>query len=96
MSGLLISLIRPFRRCFGRVHRHLLKWTRSTSRSLLAGTLTDLARTKSDLLVENALLRQQLILLRRQVKGPACTKADQMILALPVLGGLHHEYRRVA
>jgi putative transposase len=31
---------------------------------------------------ENALLRQQLIILRRQVKRPACTKTDRMFLVL--------------
>jgi putative transposase len=31
---------------------------------------------------ENALLRQQLIILRRQVKRPACTKMDRMLLVL--------------
>lgn len=37
-------------------------------------TLTDLTRTRAELLAENALLRQQLIILRRQVKRPACTR----------------------
>jgi hypothetical protein len=31
---------------------------------------------------ENALLRQQLIILRRQVKRPACTRTDRMLLVL--------------
>jgi putative transposase len=31
---------------------------------------------------ENALLRQQVIILRRQVKRPACTKKDRMLLVL--------------
>jgi putative transposase len=44
--------------------------------------LTDLARSKSELMAENALLRQQLIILRRQVKRPACTKTDRMLLVL--------------
>ena len=44
--------------------------------------LTDLARGKSELVAENALLRQQLIILRRQVKRPACTKTDRMLLVL--------------
>jgi putative transposase len=44
--------------------------------------LTDLARSKSELVAENALLRQQLIVLRRQVKRPACTKTDRMLLVL--------------
>jgi hypothetical protein len=50
--------------------------------SLLLGTLADLARSKSELVAENALLRQQLIIFRRQVKRPACTKTDRMLLVL--------------
>jgi putative transposase len=44
--------------------------------------LTDLVRSKSELVAENALLRQQLIILRRQVKRPVCTKTDRMLLVL--------------
>jgi hypothetical protein len=46
------------------------------------GTLTDLARSKAELIAENALLRQQLIMLKRQVKRPACTKTDRILLVL--------------
>jgi hypothetical protein len=38
--GLLISLRRPFRRCFSRFHQHLLQLTRPSGHSLLTGTLT--------------------------------------------------------
>src|SRR5437764_3742857 len=48
----------------------------------MLGTPTDLARSKSELVEENALHRQQLIILRRQVKRPACTKTDRMLLVL--------------
>jgi hypothetical protein len=44
--------------------------------------LIDLSRSKSQLVAENALLRQQLIILRRQVKRPACTRTDRMLLVL--------------
>ena len=44
--------------------------------------LTDLARSKAELVAENALLRQQLIILRRQVKRPACTNADRLLMGL--------------
>ncbi len=44
--------------------------------------LTDIARSKSELVAENALLRQQLIILRRQVKRPTCTKTDRLLLVL--------------
>ena len=52
------------------------------STSLLLGTITDLAKGKSELLVENALLRQQLIILHRHVKRPACKKTDRFLLLL--------------
>jgi putative transposase len=51
-------------------------WTKPLTLSLPFGTLADLARSKSELMAENALLRQQLIILKRQVKQPACTKTD--------------------
>jgi putative transposase len=50
------------------------------STSLLPGTIADFAKGKPELLVENALLRQQLIILRRQVKRPACRKTDRFLL----------------
>jgi putative transposase len=50
--------------------------------SLLLGTLADMSRGKSELLVENALLRQQLVILRRQIKRPVCRKTDRFLLVL--------------
>src|SRR5260221_12511683 len=44
--------------------------------------LVDLGRSKAELVAENALLRQQLIILKRQVKRPACTKTDRILLVL--------------
>jgi putative transposase len=64
------------------VNQHFVAWTKPDTSSLLLGTLTDFARSKSELAAENALLRQQLIILRRQVKRPACTKSDRMLLVL--------------
>jgi hypothetical protein len=46
------------------------------------GTLADLRRGKSELIAENALLRQQLIILRRQVKRPAYRKSERLLLVL--------------
>jgi hypothetical protein len=56
--------------------------TKPDTTSLMLGTLTDLVRSKSELVAENALLRKPLIILRRQVKRPACTKTDRMLLVL--------------
>jgi putative transposase len=57
-------------------------WTKPLTSSLPLGTLADLARSKSELMAENALLRQQLIILKRQVKRPAYTKTDRILLVL--------------
>jgi putative transposase len=70
------------RYCLDMLHSRFLRWMKPLSTSLPLGTLTDLSRSKPELIAENALLRQQLIILRRQVKRPACTKADRMLLIL--------------
>jgi putative transposase len=68
--------------CLQSLNDRFVTWTTPDTTSLLLLTLTDLARSNSELVAENALLRQQLIILRRQVKRPACTKTDRMILVL--------------
>ena len=59
-----------------------LQWTTPLASSLPLETLADLGRSKSELIAENALVRQQLIILKRQVKRPACTKTDRVLLVL--------------
>jgi putative transposase len=68
--------------CFQWFHHRLVDWTKPSNTSLMLGTVTDLARSKSELVTENALLRQQLIILRRQVKRPTCAKMVRLILVL--------------
>jgi transposase InsO family protein len=46
------------------------------------GTLRDLIRTKPQLIAENALLRQQMIVLNRSVKRPRLTTTDRSLLVL--------------
>ena len=50
--------------------------------SLSVGALTDVTRTRTALIAENTLLRQQLIVLRRQVKRPKLTTSDRIRLVL--------------
>jgi putative transposase len=76
----LTSLKRSAQHRCRRLYQRLLQWTRPTTCSPLAGTLIDLARNKAVLLAETALLRQQLIILRRQVKRPTCTRTDRLLL----------------
>ena len=68
--------------CLQSLQYRFVDWTKPSNISLILGTVVDLARSKSELVAENALLRQQLIILRRQVKRPACTKTDRMLLVL--------------
>jgi len=52
------------------------------SNSLLLGSAADLARSRSEMMLENALLRQQLVVLQRQIKRPQLTNTDRTILML--------------
>jgi len=63
-------------------NRHLRQWTRPDNHTLLLNVAADLARSKSELVLENAFLRQQLITLQRQVKHPALTPRDRVLLVL--------------
>ncbi len=51
--------------------------TQPARSSLVLGMAADLALSKADLIAENALLRQQLIVLRRQVKKPRVSATDR-------------------
>ena len=82
VSHLLISIRQLVFFCLHRLQRCFLRWTKPPQASLLLGMAVDLARGKSELVAENALLRQQLIILRRQVKRPVCTRTDHLLLVL--------------
>jgi putative transposase len=82
VHGILTFIKRLTGLCLQSLHHRFVAWTKPSNTALILGTLTDLARSKSALVAENALLRQQLIILRRQVKRPACTNTDRMLLVL--------------
>ena len=48
------------------IHSTFITWTKPAKPSQLLGNLSDLHRSKAELMAENALLRQQLIGLSRQ------------------------------
>jgi putative transposase len=60
--------------------QRLRRWTKFDNRSLVLNLVLDLTRTKSELVLENALLRQQLIVLQRHVRRPALTWRDRALL----------------
>jgi transposase InsO family protein len=53
-----------------------------TTNSLVLGAATDLLRGRAELVAENALPRQQLIVLARSTKRPRITRADRALLVL--------------
>jgi len=60
-----------------RVKNKIEKLTKPASPSLTFGSISDLPRSKADLMAENAILRQQIIVLNRQVKRPKFTIGDR-------------------
>ena len=64
------------------IHRFIALGTKPAVTSIAAGSLFDLTRSRTDLLAENALLRQQLIILKRQVQRPRLTHGDRLRLLL--------------
>ena len=80
---LLFSLIQ---RCFSplwQIFQSALRlWTKPDNRSLPLNAALDLNRTKPELILENALLRQQIIILERQSKRPRLSWRDRTIIVL--------------
>jgi putative transposase len=66
----------------GQLEGHLKRWTQPNSDSLLLGTAGDLARSRDELIAENAFLRQQVIVLKRQQPYPRLTRRDRALLVL--------------
>jgi putative transposase len=66
--------------CLHALQEHVLRWSKPLTTSLVPGTFADLTRGKAELLAENALLRHQLIILRRQIKRPVYRNTDRVLL----------------
>src|SRR6266568_3103979 len=82
MAGVITSLQRLKDGCLDVLSSRFAGGTKPLRTSLPLATLTDLGRSKSQLIAENALLRQQLIMLHRQVKRPPLTRTDRILLVL--------------
>ncbi len=58
------------------------RWTKPFNHDLALNAAMDLTRSKPDLILETMLLRQQLIVLKRQVKRPQLTRRDRTFFVL--------------
>jgi putative transposase len=65
-----------------RAKQCLKQWTKPVTATLVTGAVSDLTRSRADLIAENVMLRQQLIVLKRQVKRPQLTNSDRSRLVL--------------
>ena len=59
-------LIRCLYPIIGYLNEYYKQWTKPDTDWLVTGALADVTRSKRDLIAENAFLRQQLIVLKRQ------------------------------
>ena len=73
---------RPFGYVLHQLEACLKRWTQPTSDSLLLGTARDLARSRGELIAENAFLRQQVIVLKRQSPRPKLRRRDRVLMVL--------------
>ena len=60
--------------------RYLKKFSRPVNRSVGGGAAIDATRSKKELIAENALLRQQVAILRRNQKRPKLSNWDRFKL----------------
>jgi hypothetical protein len=94
----MISSPCPFRVSFSNWIQHQIKgWVKPTTVTPAFGTLADVSRSKADWPVENVILRQQVIVLRQQVKRPRLTPimtGFSLFYSAAFPGGLHHSQSR--
>jgi len=66
------------------VAKHIQRWCKPDNPSLFANAALDLTRSKTELILENAFLPQQLIVLNRQVKRPALKPHERVLMVVLV------------
>ena len=77
------SHVRQGIRSLCRAVKQLLRhWTKPINDAPVLNTILDLTRSRTELVLENALLRQQLIVLNRQVKRPALKPHERVLLVV--------------
>ncbi len=78
----LLRLRHVARRFLAATRARVARWTRPIPLAVAVGAAADATRTRSALLLENALLRHQLVVRSRSAKRPRLTAADRGLLVL--------------
>ncbi len=73
---------RPLRAVWSAAERYWEQMTKPDRDSLLVGGLADMTRSRKELIAENAFLRQQVIVLKRQQAHPRLTWRDRALMVL--------------
>ena len=64
------------------LQERIKSWIKPATPVLIIDLLSDLTHSRTDLIVENVLLHQQLIILKRQIKRPQLSNPDRIRLVL--------------
>src|SRR3954452_12714750 len=62
------------------IEQQIMSQTKPSSATVVVGAAGDIIRSREELLLENALLRQQLVILKRSVKRVQPTDLDRRVL----------------
>lgn len=83
---MITTILTPLRslayRVLAATRRRVSAWTQPLPLAIAAGAVADSARSKRDLVLENVLLRHQLLVLGRTATRPRLTTADRGLLIL--------------
>src|SRR3954469_5694488 len=82
MASSLSRLRHLARRVVDAARARVARWTRPAPIAVAVGAAADATRSRSDLLLENALLRHQVVVLGRAVARPRLTATDRGLLVL--------------
>lgn len=79
---MLSAIVNACKSFFHHIKETVKNFTKPETAVLAASAMSDITRNRKDLVAENAILRQQLIVLNRQVKRPKFTNGDRLRLVL--------------
>ena len=84
------SLKGLLKHCGQFIQHQFVALTKPATKALVLGSISDLTRSNKQLIAENTLLRQELIVLNRQVKRSTFKPLDKFILV--ILASLVHQW----
>ena len=77
---MLSAIVNACKSFFHQIKTAIKQFTKPETAVLATGAVSDITRSRKDLIAENAILRQQLIVLKRQVKRPKFSNWERLRL----------------